>query len=126
MILQYALKKYLSISRFSKKLSLNTIDLQTRILTKFIAFLPAKTLKDISPQMIQQYFDERKKLKQSPATLRGHYCIVMAFLNHYYKRGLLGFNPFYCIRKVKKHRVHRVPVSLRQLKQLLKAKGKYK
>lgn len=121
-----ALFRYLAANRYEKLLSPQTLQYQRRSLRRFVDFIPCKNLSELEYSLVQTYFDRLGKKKWSGATLRGHYLIIMAFLNYYHKINVIKFNPYYFIRKVKKYRAHKLPLRAVELSKLLGAKCNYR
>jgi site-specific recombinase XerD len=126
MNLKRAIRKYVYINRYQKLLSPRTIQFQLGCLDKMALSLPGVEIEEIKYCDIQQYLDSLKARKLAKATIRGRYSVIMAFLNHYYKAKVIGFNPYYWVIKVAKYRAHKEPLNERLLKRILQAKCNYR
>ncbi|MFA6548447.1 MAG: tyrosine-type recombinase/integrase [Candidatus Margulisiibacteriota bacterium] len=126
MLISRAIKEYLELNQYGRQLSINTIELYKLNLGKLSDYLGCRDIRKLDMVEIQAYFDDLRSAKLHPATLRGKYSSVMAFLNYYYKTGVLKINPYYHVRKIKKFRTHKKPLCAGVLQRMLDAKPNYR
>lgn len=124
MNLRKGYKKY--INQRKGYLTLATMNHQRYVLERFVDSLSIESMENINCVKVQAYFDNLYKSGVSAITIKSRYAVIMAFLNHYYKEGILSFNPYFRIRKIRKQRTHRTPLNRKLLMKLINAECAYK
>ncbi|MFA4905187.1 MAG: tyrosine-type recombinase/integrase [Candidatus Margulisiibacteriota bacterium] len=125
MKIEVALTAYLNENKCIKGLSENTIKCQEYIINEYYKTLKIVNIEEMNSIMIQKYIDKLRAKGLSKATIRSRYCALMAFVNHYYKTGIIKFNPYYHVRKVRKYRAHKIPLRADEMQKMVTVKCRH-
>lgn len=101
------LKEYLTIIRFEKNLSDNTISSYEKDLCGFTNFLEEKKITDlnkVSAEVINEYFNMLRNLGRESATSARHMSSIKGFFNYLEDAGYIEKNPTEKLSSVKKSR----------------------
>ncbi|MEJ5350652.1 MAG: site-specific tyrosine recombinase XerD [Melioribacteraceae bacterium] len=118
------LKEYLTILRFEKNLSENTIQSYEIDLKKFFTFLEKKNvndLNDVSAEIISSYFDEQRKLGIDTATVARYMSSLKGFWKYLEDSNYVEKNPTEKLYPVRKSRKLPSVLSFEEIEKILQA-----
>lgn len=118
------LKEYLTILRFEKNLSENTIQSYEFDLKKFFTFLEKKNvndLNDVTAEIISSYFDEQRKLGIDTATVARYMSSIKGFWKYLEDSNYVEKNPTEKLYSVKKSRKLPAVLSFEEIEKILQA-----
>lgn len=118
------LKEYLTILRFEKNLSENTIQSYEFDLKKFFTFLEKKNvndLNDVTAEIISSYFDEQRKLGIDTATVARYMSSIKGFWKYLEASNYVEKNPTEKLYSVKKSRKLPAVLSFEEIEKILQA-----
>lgn len=101
------LKEYLTILRFEKNLSDNTINSYKNDISDFISYIRdhrVKDLNDVSAKLISEYFDEQRKLGKDSSSSARYMSSIKGFFNYLEDNNYIKKNPTEKLVPVKKSR----------------------
>jgi len=118
------LKEYLTILRFEKNLSENTIQSYEIDLKKFFAFLKKKNvndLNDVTSEIISSYFDEQRKIGIDTATVARYMSSIKGFWKYLEDSNYIEKNPTEKLYSVKKSRKLPSVLSFEEIEKILQS-----
>jgi len=118
------LKEYLTILRFEKNLSENTIQSYEIDLKKFFTFLEKKNvndLNDVTAEIISSYFDEQRKLGIDTATVARYMSSIKGFWKYLQDSNYVEKNPTEKLYSVRKSRKLPAVLSFEEIEKILQA-----
>ncbi|MDH7603347.1 MAG: site-specific tyrosine recombinase XerD [Melioribacter sp.] len=118
------LKEYLTILRFAKNLSENTIHSYEIDLKKFFTFLESNNvndLNDVTSEIISSYFDEQRKLGIDTATVARYMSSIKGFWKYLDDSNYIEKNPTEKLYSVKKSRKLPAVLSFEEIEKILQS-----
>ncbi|MEW6196202.1 MAG: site-specific tyrosine recombinase XerD [Bacteroidota bacterium] len=100
-------KEYLTILRFEKNLSDNTIQSYQNDINNFISYLSANNIRDLNevgPKMISDFFDDQRKKGRDSSTTARYMSSIKGFFNYLEDSGYIEKNPTEKLVQVKRSR----------------------